>query len=126
MTALLFAAALTLSAPIQRPFDAPAASPLLKAPAIAFIKPNLLKDLKGAPDCSEFAVKTAWSNDGKVTKLADLPPGLLEHAVLRTIHGCPVREIVSAGGTYYLGVPDTHVEGVSPALTPAAPRAPIR
>ncbi len=120
MIPLLFATAL-LTAPIQHPFDAPAASPLLEAPPSApahvFIKPDLLKDLKGARDCSEFAVKTAWSNGGQAKKLADLPPGLMEHAVLRSIHGCPVREIVFAGGTYYLGVPDTKVEGVSPAVS---------
>lgn len=117
MIPLLFATAL-LTAPIQHPFDTPAASPLLttppSAPASVFIKPDLLKSPR---DCSEFAVKTAWSNGGQAKKLADLPPGLMEHAVLRTIHGCPVREIVFAGGTYYLGVPDTKVEGVSPAVS---------
>jgi hypothetical protein len=116
MIPLLLAAA-ALTAPMPHPFDAPA-SPLLKAPpsapAIQLLKPDLLKDLKGR-DCSEFAVKTAGPNGGKAQKLADLPPGLMEHAVLRSIHGCPVREIMFAGGTYYLGVPDTGIEPVAPA-----------
>jgi hypothetical protein len=124
MTPLLFAAALALMPPSQHPLDGPNASPLLKdLPRLAAgspVRSFVLKDLP-ARDCSQFAVKTAWSNGGKATKLADLPPGLLEHAVLRSIHGCPVREIMYAGGTYYLGVPDTGVEPVSPAVSLTAP-----
>jgi hypothetical protein len=122
MTPLMFAAALALMPPSQHPLDGPNVSPLLKdLPKIAgpSVRSFVLKDLPRR-DCSQFAVKTAWSNGGRVTKLADLPPGLLEHAVLRSIHGCPVREIMYAGGTYYLGVPDTGVEPVSPAVSLAA------
>ncbi len=48
-------------------------------------------------------------------KLGDLPPALQEHAVLRFIHGCPVREIVSATGIYYLDIPTGGLQRVDPA-----------
>jgi len=35
-------------------------------------------------------------------KLNELPPGAAEHAVWRTVAGCPVREVVHQGRTYYL------------------------
>ena len=35
-------------------------------------------------------------------KLTELPPGLLEHAVWRTVAGCPVREVVYKGHAYYM------------------------
>lgn len=120
MTPVLFAAALALLPPSQHPLDGPNVSPLLRdLPKVSggpSIRSFVLKDLPQR-DCSDFQVKTAWSNGGKATKLADLPPGLMEHAVLRSIHGCPVREIVYAGGTYYLGVPDSGIEPVAPAAS---------
>jgi hypothetical protein len=36
-------------------------------------------------------------------KLNELPPGIAEHAVWRTVAGCPVREIVYRGQPYYIG-----------------------
>ena len=40
--------------------------------------------------------------DVPLLRLDQLPPGVLEHAVLRTVAGCPVREIVWNGQTYYV------------------------
>jgi hypothetical protein len=131
MTPVLFTAAVVLMAPSlapsQHPLDPPAPAPVLKnLPLLApgqTIRSFVLKDLP-MRDCSEFAIKTAGPDGTTLKKLGDLPPGLPEHAVLRTIHGCPVREIMYAGGgTYYLGVPQPAVEGVSPVVKEVLPSA---
>ena len=38
----------------------------------------------------------------KLKRLNELPPALLEHAVLRLVDGCPVREVVYRGQVYYV------------------------
>jgi hypothetical protein len=67
-----------------------------------------------AAACVRFAGKTAGPGGAPFKRLGDLPPAQLEHAVLRSIGGCPVREIVYPGGVRY--VPDGR-----PAIRPAAP-----
>lgn len=119
MTPLLLAAAVAFAGPVHAPLDVPAPSPVLKAlpgaPSGGFVKPDLLKDLKAPPkDCSAFARQTLGPGDEGLKKLGDLPPGLLEHAVLRIVNGCPVREIVFAGQVYYLGVPPGGLQRLDP------------
>jgi hypothetical protein len=112
MIPLVFAAALGLSGPIQHPLDAPAPSAVTKdlpsAPLGSYVAPppvfkNLQRDLMGKPVlCDRSTIQTLGPNGSALKKLGDLPPGLLEHAVVRIVNGCPVREIVYAGQTYYL------------------------
>jgi hypothetical protein len=47
-------------------------------------------------------------------KLNELPWGVMEHAVWRTVGGCPVREIVFDGQTYYLVSGNPQVERLDP------------
>jgi hypothetical protein len=68
--------------------------------------------------CARLATQALAPDGVPLKKLGELPPGLLEHAVWRTVGGCPVREIVFAGQTYY-------VQGSSPQverIDPVAPR----
>ena len=54
-------------------------------------------------------------------RLDQLPQGLLEHAVLRSISGCPVREVVYQGRTYWVEpAPPSTVDGpaqIQPLIT---------
>ena len=59
--------------------------------------------------CVSGAVTTLGPNGAPIMKLNELPPGVLEHAVWRMVNGCPVREVLFAGQTYY-------IEGASPQL----------
>lgn len=94
MTPLMFAAALALSpaAPSGQPSDRDFVAPLprLTAPA-------------PAAACAKFATQ-AVAPDGVrfFKKLNELPWGVIEHAVWRTVSGCPVREILYEGETWYL------------------------
>ena len=125
MTPLLFATALTLlgPSPVQNPLDHPAPAPLqkdLKAPTFSAIvvagNPNLQKDLKGNLTlCNRPVTKAVGPAGAPVRKLGDLPPGLEEHAVVRLVNGCPVREIVSGGRTYYLDMPVATLDRIDPA-----------
>ncbi len=91
MTPLLFAAALSLS------------------PAVAGQGQGLDLRFSFSPSpnageaCAKLGLQTV-APDGTpmLRKLGDLPWGLVEHAVWRTVAGCPVREIVWNGQTYYL------------------------
>jgi len=128
-----------LTAPVQRVLDAPAPAPLskdLKAPidgkslrtfvlpAGAPLPPGAV--LVGSPQqlyagqlCQRKAVQTLgpkFLTPGDLKKLGDLPPGLLEHAVNRLVNGCPVREIVFGGQTYYLDMPVATLERVDPVV----------
>lgn len=103
MTPLIFATALALAGPIQTQPDAAAASPILRIRPTATLGS---RDLMGKPlDCTR-ALANALGPDGlPLKKLGELPPAVEEHAVNRIVNGCPVREIVYAGQTYYLEAP---------------------
>ena len=73
--------------------------------------------------CVRPPVKTSGPGNSKVQKLGDLPPGLLEHAVNRLVNGCPVREIVSGGGVYYLDAPTGGLERADPVAYTTKPLA---
>ena len=102
MIPLLFASAL-------------AASPIVVQPAQAydprFVAPPQIKRLR--PDttaaCAKLTTQAVAPDGIPLRKLGDLPGAIMEHAVLRTIAGCPVAEIVYKGQTYY-------VHGSSPQL----------
>jgi hypothetical protein len=118
MTPLLFAAAVALTAPVQSPS---VSSVIVKvvpdAPASSFVTPDLLhRNLLGlAPACGKGVTQTLGRDGERAQKLGDLPPALEEHAVLRFIHGCPVREIVAASGVYYLDIPTGGLQRIDPA-----------
>ena len=112
MTPLLFAAALALSGPIQQPLDAPTPSVIIKmlpsAQLGSFVKPQLQNGLPMV--CNRSTTQTLGPNGAPLQKLTELPPGVEEHAVLRMVNGCPVREIIFAGQTYYLDAPTGGLE----------------
>lgn len=112
MIPLIFTAAMALSAPdLATPMAGPTIVPrVLKPgempPAGAIVKPDPLALLRGAPAlCNRYAVQALGPNGLALKKLNELPPGIEEHAVYRLVNGCPVREVVYAGQTYYLDAP---------------------
>lgn len=128
-----------LTAPAQRLVDAPVSAPISKdlkgpidgksfrsfvLPSGAALPPGAV--LTGSPQqlyagalCQKKAIQTlgpkVLTPDG-LKKLGDLPPGLLEHAVNRLVNGCPVREIVFGGQTYYLDMPVAKLERADPVV----------
>ena len=52
--------------------------------------------------CQRLTQLTVARDGTPFRKLNELPPGLVEHAVLRTVDGCPVREVHYDNQTYYL------------------------
>ena len=114
MTPLLLAAALTFSSgAIQsyQPIDGRVQlAPLPGRPFGSFIlapKVNLCAKL-GAQAVAPDGVRM-------FRRLDQLPNGVLEHAVWRTVGGCPVREIVFEGQTYYLAAANPQLERLDPA-----------
>ena len=65
--------------------------------------------------CKALSQETVYKGSGQFKRLDQLPPAVLEHAVLRSVEGCPVREIVYQGQTYF-------VQPSVPTIEPAAPR----
>lgn len=55
------------------------------------------------PACAKLLSQTTAPDGTPFKKLGELPPGVEEHAIWRTVAGCPVREIVWQGQTYYVG-----------------------
>ena len=103
MAPLLFAAALVLS-------------PAAAQPGPPFgLRFNFAQPPSAKEACAKLAERTV-APDGTplLRKLGDLPPGLVEHAVMRTVNGCPVREILFAGQTYYLDAPTGGLERIDP------------
>ncbi len=92
------------------------------AHAQAFSAPGLTRADRSlqpgaAAACKTLETKTAQVGSVPLKRLGDLPPGLLEHAVLREVAGCPVREVVYAGQIYY--VPSVvESKTLSPAIIP--------
>ncbi len=97
MTPLLFAAALAVT-PARRPSLTSPCSPACarwRAP---------LRNFGQLPNaCAKLENQTVAPDGVRIfKKLNELPWGVQEHAVWRTVGGCPVREIVFGGQTYYL------------------------
>jgi hypothetical protein len=55
------------------------------------------------PACAKLLTQTVAPDGTPFKKLDELPPEVQEHAVWRTVGGCPVREVVWGGQTYYVG-----------------------
>ncbi len=119
MTPMIFAAAVALASPTAQPPPSP------PAPLMAFkVAPMGPSGLFGNPvTCNRSTTKTAGPPSSQTKKLGELPPGVEEHAVVRMINGCPVREIVTAGGTYYLDAPTGGLERAPVAWVTKAPEA---
>ena len=82
-------------------------TPLLLAAALAgapaFTAPgsqNVAKAAEAA--CASLTTQTVAPNGVPFRKLNELPWGVVEHAVWRKVEGCPVREVVYKGKTYYV------------------------
>jgi hypothetical protein len=86
---------------------------LLFAAAIANIHPGQPSDPGGlltapvdqpvAPACAKLETQTVAPDGVPFRKLNELPQAAVEHAVWRTVSGCPVREVKWQGQTYYVG-----------------------
>lgn len=119
MTPFLLTAALMASPPALQPYQAiDGAVRLVPAPRspAPFIQPpkvNLCGKL-GAQATAPDGVKM-------FRRLDQLPRGVMEHAVWRTVAGCPVREIVFDGETYYVTSADPKLER-GPAVGPRTRR----
>jgi hypothetical protein len=105
MSAALIAAALTaLAAPASAGLDNAAVRPA-----------DLLADLQKSQEaCAHISQKTVDQHGAKLRRLDQLPWGLIEHAVLRSVGGCPVREVVYQGQVYW-------VPGTAPRVGRADP-----
>jgi hypothetical protein len=85
-------------------------TPLLFAAAVAgstafAAQPPSSQDAAKAAEaaCQRMTAQTVAPNGVPFKKLNELPWGVLEHAVWRKVGGCPVREVVYKGQTYYVG-----------------------
>jgi hypothetical protein len=108
MTPLLFAAALAVSPAAPEPyFNLQPGLRTLDAP---------LRNVGPLPGACAKLDSQAVAPDGVriFKKLNELPWGVMEHAVWRTVGGCPVREIVFGGQTYYLASGNPRLERLDP------------
>jgi hypothetical protein len=108
MTPILFAAALAVSpAPSQPYFNLQPGRHRLDAPIRDFVQPPAA--------CARLETQTVAPDGVRIfKKLNELPWGVMEHAVWRTVSGCPVREIVFGGQTYYVASASPRVERLDP------------
>lgn len=108
MTPLLFAAALALSPAAPQPdFNPQPGLHRLEAPIRNFSQPPAA--------CAKLESQTVAPDGVRIfKKLNELPWGVMEHAVWRTVGGCPVREIVFGGQTYYLASGNPQIERLDP------------
>jgi len=118
MTPFLFVAALVLSPPAPTPYH----------PVDGNLQPSYLNPLPGRPFgtyiptpkvnlCAKLGTQTVAPDGVRMFKRLDqLPKGVLEHAVWRSVGGCPVREIVFEGQTYYVASADARFERLDPAV----------
>jgi hypothetical protein len=82
--------------------------PLLFAAAVAGTPANpsitaFVVKGAGTPACAKLLTQTTAPDGTPFKKLGELPDAVQEHAVWRTVGGCPVREVVWNGQTYYVG-----------------------
>jgi hypothetical protein len=114
MTPLLFAAALALSPGALQSYQPIDGRVLLAPPPSrpfgSFVRPFQVNT------CAKLDAQAVAPDGVRMFKRLDqLPRGLLEHAVWRTVGGCPVREIVFGGQTYYLSSASPRLERLDPA-----------
>ncbi len=115
MTPLLFAAALAVSPgadPTYQPLQL-FGSPMQRTAPGRIIQPP------AAGACAKFATRTVAPDGVRFFRRLDqLPWGVMEHAVWRTVDGCPVREIVFGGQVYYMASATPQIERLDPAAAP--------
>jgi hypothetical protein len=107
MTPFVFAAVLTATAngvQTAQAYDLRFAKPPKIAP--------LGSDTQAA--CAKLATRTVAPDGIPLRKLGELPGAIMEHAVWRTVAGCPVREVVYKGQTYYVTSATPKVEKIEP------------
>ena len=95
---------------------------LVLAPLIAVVPPP------PAPDCGPpRTVATAQTGQQHVRKLGELPDAEMDLAVIRSIGGCYVRQVVrfnvSSPNAQTLATPGEHVPGYTGTLVPEGPAA---
>src|SRR6516164_3807520 len=99
MTPLIFAAATAMSVVIPSGGALPPDAHFPDAVTLPLLQRNAL----AASACAKLNTQTVAPDGVRIfKKLNELPWGVMEHAVWRTVSGCPVREIVFDGQTYYL------------------------
>jgi hypothetical protein len=118
MTPLLFAAALAVSPATPQPDQAITLEQRFVPPGQVTRLPGNLSGAFLAPPsaCAKLSTRTVAPDGVPMFKRLDqLPWGVLEHAVWRSVGGCPVREIVFGGQTYYLASANPQIERLDPA-----------
>ncbi len=55
--------------------------------------------------CAGRLTRLSQTDPVRFKRLGDLPSGVLEHAVLRAIDGCPVREVLYQGRAVWVATP---------------------
>ena len=120
MSAALIAATLTaIAAPTI--VGTPAYGGLDTRMVAPWNSPALDRDRLGE-SCQTLAQKTADRFGARFKRLDQLPWGLVEHAVLRSVGGCPVREVVYQGQTYWIQPqPVVGLERVAPVSPRTGP-----
>ena len=117
MTPLLFAAAIAGSPLGAQPSQPPDLYKVWQVPRIASFK-TLGSDPTHA--CANLTQQTVAPDGTPLLKRLDqLPRGVMEHAVWRTVGGCPVREIVFGGQTYYMASTNPQLERLDPVARPS-------
>jgi hypothetical protein len=112
MTPLIFAAAAAMSVVIPPGGALPPDAHFPDAATLPLLQRNAL----AAGACAKLDTQTVAPDGVRIfKKLNELPWGVMEHAVWRTVSGCPVREIVFRGETYYLAAGTPRVERLNPA-----------
>ncbi len=115
MKALLLAA-LIAGAALPALADAPAAADNSGVAQQQRADRSVAADRGVLATCSVLLQTAKKIGDVPLLRLDQLPDGMLEHAVLRIVAGCPVREVVWAGQTYY----------VAPTAPPVLDAEPLR
>ena len=95
MKAFLLAAGLIAGCALPAFADAPAAAD----------NPGVTPPARSAEACRAMLSEAKQIGDAPLKRLDELPRGVLEHAVLRLVAGCPVREVVLNGQIYYVPSP---------------------
>jgi hypothetical protein len=84
---------------------------------IVRIYPNRTLGPDPTAACARLTTQTAAPDGVRFFKRLDqLPWGVLEHAVMRTVAGCPVREIVFEGQTWYVATGMPRAQRLDPAV----------
>ena len=52
--------------------------------------------------CADLAAHADEFAPAQLRRLAELPPGIVTHAVYRVVRGCPVAEVLIKGQTFYV------------------------